>query len=58
MPTLHGTIDKPLDEAGAAIRHAAGANKYAVSEGESTPQLIVLRKGRRCSRGAPSSGSS
>ena len=40
-----GTLDESLEDAAVAVRREAGFQGYALDEGESTPQMLVFKKG-------------
>jgi hypothetical protein len=44
MATMHGTIDKPLEDVSEAVRSAAADEGYSPAE-ESGPYTLVFRKG-------------
>jgi hypothetical protein len=44
MATMHGTIDKPLEDVSDAVRSAAANEGYSPAE-ESGPYTLVFRKG-------------
>jgi hypothetical protein len=45
MATIRATLAQPLEEASSATRRAAAARGYALAEGESTPYVLVFKKG-------------
>jgi hypothetical protein len=42
---IQGTIDVSVDDAAVAVRRQAAFQGYAFAEGESTPKLLVFKKG-------------
>jgi hypothetical protein len=45
MATIRATLGQSLEEASSATRRAAAARGYALAEGESTPYVLVFKKG-------------
>ena len=45
MARLHATLAQLLEDSHSATRRAAAALRYALAEGESTPYLLVFKKG-------------
>ena len=45
MATVQGTLDQPLEDAVVAARQTAAMQGYALLEGQSTPKLLVFKKG-------------
>jgi hypothetical protein len=45
MARVHATLAQSLEDASSATRRAAAALGYALAEGESTPYLLVFKKG-------------